>query len=466
MVGPSGSFAVVDPRTGATAGRVVGADVATVAQRAAAAQRAAPAWAAVAPADRAEHVSRIVDAWRAHLPDLVDAVRTELGQPDRFTRTVHVENPIKGAEVLVDLAASIEWTRSVDAATVHRHAVGVVAALTPWNYPIHQVIAKAVPALLAGCTVVLKPSELAPLSADLLVRTAAPLLPAGALSIVQGDGAVVGDALVRNPAVDLVSFTGSADVGRSVAAAAALAGTPTLLELGGRSPAVLLDDLPDAAFERAVRFVAADAMSNAGQTCNALSRLVVPRSRLAAARSAAVGAARRFVPGEQLGPVRRARDVQRLADWVAAVEAAGARVLLDGRGAQGPDGGFWFGPTVVDLAGVAHVAGADAGARDEVFGPVLTIEPYDDAGADLHARDTAARATAFAPSLGLSAAVWADDVARAEAVAAGLRAGQVRINGARWDFRLPFGGFGAAGWGREWGREGIEAFTTLRVVAR
>jgi acyl-CoA reductase-like NAD-dependent aldehyde dehydrogenase len=450
---------VIDPRRGEKVAAVDAAAPQQIADHVAAAAEARDAWAGVLPAERIAVVRRLVDVWTAAEDELVERVLVELGQPERFTRTVHIENAVRGAGVLADLAESIVWAEQVGEATVQREPVGVVAALTPWNYPVHQVVAKVAGALLAGCPVVVKPSELAPLSVAHLIDVARPLVPSGVLTLVQG-GPEAGVALVADERVDLVSFTGSAAVGRQVAADAARAGTPTVLELGGRSPAVLLDDLDGASFARAVRFVVADALSNAGQTCNALSRLVVPRARRDEAVEAALAAASRFTPGGMLGPVRRAQDVDRLTAWVADAEAAGARILLDGRAIDGLEGGSWFGPTVVDLDGVS-----DQRFTDEVFGPVLTLEPYDDEGPPA-ARDAAAVAACNVPSLGLSAAVWAADRERAEAVGRSLRVGQVRIDGARWDFRLPFGGFSAAGWGREWGRAGIEAFTTTRVIAR
>lgn len=450
---------VIDPRTGRLVSKVEQAMADEVSLAVERASSARETWAATRPADRITVLRGVLSAWDARADELTALVLSELGQPERFTRTVHVENSLMGAKALADLAAEIRWDEAVDHSTVERTPVGVVAALTPWNYPVHQVVAKVVAALLAGCPVVLKPSELAPLSAELLVAIAQEHLADGVLSLVQG-GPAVGEALVSQSDVDLVSFTGSAAVGRTVAETAARAGTPSLLELGGRSPAIVLDDLDESAFARAVRYVVADAMSNAGQTCNALSRLIVPSSRRAEAVEAALAAAARFVPGNTLGPVRRASDVERLAAWVEAAEAGGAHVLVDGRGSEGPEAGFWFGPTVLEIDDVQ-----DPAARDEIFGPVLTLETYSDE-ASAAERDAAATAAAKASSLGLSAAVWSADADRGERVGAALRAGQVRINGARWDYRLPVGGFAGAGWGREWGRVGIEAFTTTRTIVR
>lgn len=450
---------VIDPRTGRAVSEIQQAtqdDVTTAVERAVSAR---DAWADAAPAQRIKTVRGVITDWAARSDELTALVLSELGQPERFTRTVHVENALSGAQTLTSLAGDIGWTESVGESTIHRRAVGVVAALTPWNYPVHQVLAKVVPALLAGCAVVLKPSELAPMSADLLVEVARAQLPDHLVQVVHG-GPTVGTRLVSQEALDLVSFTGSSRVGRTVAEAAARVGTPTLLELGGRSPAIVLDDLDEAGFSRAVRYVVADAMSNCGQACNALSRLIVPRSRHGEALAAVLAAAQRFVPGTTLGPVRRADDVERLRSWVDAAQASGAQVVLDGRAAAGPEGGFWFGVTVLDID-----AATDPIVREEVFGPVLTLETFDDSGHG-DERDDAATGVARAASLGLSAAVWAADVRRAERCASALRVGQVRINGAGWDFQVPFGGFGAAGWGREWGRAGIEAFTTTRTILR
>jgi acyl-CoA reductase-like NAD-dependent aldehyde dehydrogenase len=451
---------VVDPRTGEVAATVDSTGRDGVDRVVLAAQTALAEWSGTPIGERVAILRTAIARLAARHDDLSALVQAEVGQPERFTSAVHVAAPLAGAANLLTFADEIVWSRRVGDATVERLPLGVVAAITPWNYPVHQVLAKVVPALIAGCGVVLKPSEHAPLSAAVIVDALALELPDGAIGLVQGSGLEEGAALVTHPGVDHVSFTGSVGVGHAVAGAAAQRGASSSLELGGKSAAVMLADLADDELARASRYVVADVMSNAGQTCTALSRLIVPASRLATVAEAVQKAAARFSRGGLLGPVRTAAAVERLTAAVDDAVIRGGQLLVDGRDVATVDDGFWFGPTVVLVDDPA-----DALATDELFGPVLAVLAYDDSG-DADACDAASSAIARRTDFDLSAAVWSADQERAEAVARHLRVGQVRMNGAPFAYDVPFGGFGGSGYGREWGREGIEQFTTTRTILR
>jgi acyl-CoA reductase-like NAD-dependent aldehyde dehydrogenase len=451
------SFEVADPRTGAVITQVVPPSLAHVDRVVADASSALEDWSRRSPAERIDAVRTLASAWDSRADDLVAAVTRELGQPERFTRTVHVEGPLKGLHVLIDAAQEIQWSRDEASMTIERVGAGVVAALTPWNYPVHQIVAKVGAALLAGCTVVVKPSELAPLSARVLADASVGVLPPGVLTFVEGD-ASTGSALASDPRIDVVSFTGGGATGAAVSTAAAAHHASTVLELGGKSAGILLDDLDPDAFARACRYVVAETMSNAGQTCNALTRLVVPRSRKDEAVAAVQAAAARYKPEGLLGPVRTAASVDRIIGVIDAAVAGGAEVVVDGRASSLPTEGFWVGPWVL------AVDADDPIAVYEVFGPVLCLIAYDDG--DSARRDAEAIRVAQRSPYALSAAVFGADVTRAETLGRRLRVGQVRVNGAAWDHRAPFGGFGASGVGREWGREGIEQLTTTRTILR
>jgi aldehyde dehydrogenase (NAD+) len=324
----------------------------------------------------------------------------------------------------------------------------VVGAITPWNYPLNQIGAKVAPALAAGCTVVLKPSEVVPLNAFILAEVIEAVgLPPGVFNLVTGIGPVVGEAIAGHPGVDLVSFTGSTRAGRRVSEVAAATVKQVAMELGGKSPNVLLED---ADFARAVPDGVAKCFLNSGQTCSALTRMLVPRERLAGVEELAVAAAEAFTPGDPLAPERRlgplvsATQRERVRGYIAKGEAEGAKLLTGG--AEPPEGlprGYFVRPTVF-----SDVTPEMTIAREEIFGPVLVIMPYD-------GEDDAVR-IANATEYGLAGGVWAGDEERAIAVAKRLRTGQIEINGGAFNPAAPFGGYGQSGHGRENGRFGLE----------
>jgi acyl-CoA reductase-like NAD-dependent aldehyde dehydrogenase len=328
--------------------------------------------------------------------------------------------------------------------------VGVVGCITPWNFPLHQVVAKVAPALAAGCTVVLKPSELAPLTAFILAEIVAEAkLPPGVFNLVSGFGPQVGEALATHPEIDMISFTGSLQAGRRVAELAARSVKRVTLELGGKSPSVIL---PDADLERAVKSTVNACFLNSGQTCNALTRMLVPVELYETASKLAVETAQSLTPGDpldenaRLGPLVSQAQRERVRQYIRKGIEEGAELLLGGP--EPPEGlaaGFYVKPTVF-----GKVTPEMTIAREEIFGPVLSILPYD-------GEEEAVR-MANDSIYGLAAAVWSKDQARALKVAGEIRAGQVDINGGRYNVLAPFGGFKQSGYGRELGKCGLEEF--------
>jgi acyl-CoA reductase-like NAD-dependent aldehyde dehydrogenase len=350
----------------------------------------------------------------------------------------------------------VRWEEEVGNSRVLREPIGVVGAITPWNYPLHQITAKIAPALAAGCTVVLKPSEVVPLNAFILAEVIESVgLPAGVFNLVTGIGPVVGEAIAGHPGVDMVSFTGSTRAGRRVSELAAATVKPVAMELGGKSPNVLLED---ADFARAVPDGVAKCFFNSGQTCSALTRMLVPRERLAEVEELAMSAAEAYTPGDpfdkatKLGPLVSATQRERVRDYIAKGEAEGAQLLTGGTDApEGLERGYFVRPTVF-----SEVTPEMTIAREEIFGPVLSIQPYD-------GEDDAVR-IANATEYGLAGGVWSADTDRAIGVARRLRTGQVEINGGAFNPIAPFGGYGQSGHGRENGRFGLEEMLQVKSL--
>lgn len=450
---------VVDPATEQVVARVA-TGTATEARAAVDAAVAAwPAWADRPVADRIILVRRLADELDRHLDDLAGVVATEVGTPFHVARVAQAALPAAGLRATADAAEGYPWSEPCGAGEVLREPAGVVVAITPWNVPLHQIAAKAGPALVAGCTVVLKPSEVAPLSAYAFAECAlAAGVPAGVLNLVSGTGPGVGEALVTDPRVAVVSLTGSVRSGARVAELAAPHITRVCLELGGKSANVLLSD---ADLDLAVPAAVAQAFFNSGQACNALTRLLVPSARLTEVEErlvAAVGALRTGDPWDaasDLGPLvsRRQRDAVR--EHVRRARADGARLLVGGE--SPPDdlpSGWYHRPTVFSA-----VDPGSALAREEVFGPVLAVLAHDGSDDD-------AVAVANDSEYGLAAGVWSADRDRALAVGRRLRAGQVKVNGVRTRDALdaPFGGYRRSGLGRELGRHGIDEFTEVKAL--
>ena len=411
-----------------------------------AARGALPAWAATPPAERAARIAALRDVLVARKDEIAETVTAELGSPLKLSQAVHVGAPIAVAGSYAELAASYAFEEKVGNSTVHLEPVGVVGAITPWNYPLHQIVAKVAPALAAGCTVVLKPAEDTPLTAQLFAEAVHEAgLPAGVFNLVTGLGPVAGQALAGHEGVDLVSFTGSTAVGRRIGATAGAAVKRVALELGGKSANVIL---PSADLAKAVNVGVANVMSNSGQTCSAWTRMLVHDSQYDEAVALVVEAAAKY--GERIGPVVNAKQWQRVRSYIEKGVAEGARLVVGGPEAP-RDQGYFISPTVF-----ADVTSEMTIAQEEIFGPVLSILRYEDEADALRI----ANGTVY----GLAGAVWAGEVTEAVAFARQLDTGQVDINGGRFNPLAPFGGYKQSGVGRELGSHGLSEYLQTKSL--
>jgi acyl-CoA reductase-like NAD-dependent aldehyde dehydrogenase len=447
---------VVDPTTTGVLGIVPAGSPADVDGAVEAAAAALPAWSATSVEERIGFLRALGGGLRSRAEELAGLISAEVGSPIEFSRSQQVGLPINVVEALADVLPSVEWSERAGTAEVVREPVGVVGAITPWNYPLHQVVLKVGAALAAGCTVVLKPSEVAPFSALVLAEIVEQLgLPAGVLNVVTGHGPVVGEALAGHPLVDAVSLTGSNRAGRRVMELAAPSAKRVSLELGGKSATIVLDD---ADLAKVIPGAVMHAFRNAGQNCSALSRLIVPAARLAEVEDIAATVAAQVVVGDpmdpatEMGPIVSAQQRDRVVAMMRQAINDGARLL-----AGGPEPierltpGFFVRPTVFSPVDPSLDI-----AQDEVFGPVLCIL----AAAD----DDDAVRIANATRYGLSGAVWSSDPARARAVALRMRTGRVVVNGGPFSVLAPFGGYRQSGFGSEFGRYGIEEFLTRKTL--
>ena len=411
-----------------------------------AARAALPGWAATPPAERAARLTALRDVLVARKDEIAETVTAELGSPLPFSQNVHAAVPIAVAGSYAELAATYPFEEKAGNSTVLLEPVGVVGAITPWNYPLHQIVAKVAPALAAGCTVVLKPAEDTPLVAQLFAEAVAEAgVPAGVFNLVTGLGPVAGQALAEHPGVDLVSFTGSTAVGRQIGATAGAAVKRVALELGGKSANVIL---PSADLAKAVNVGVANVMSNSGQTCSAWTRMLVHRDRYEEAVGLAATAAAKY--GSRIGPVVNAKQWQRVRGYIEKGVAEGARVVVGG--AEPPrEQGYFVSPTVF-----AEVTPEMTIAQEEIFGPVLVILSYEDEEDALRI----ANGTVY----GLAGAVWAGDEAEAVAFARRMDTGQVDINGGRFNPLAPFGGYKQSGVGRELGTHGLAEYLQTKSL--
>jgi aldehyde dehydrogenase (NAD+) len=422
----------------------------------AAAAAAFPSWAATPVAERRRVLAALADGLAVRQEEIALTIAAEVGVPKALATAVQAGLPIATMRSYAELLDSYAFEEKVGNSLVWREPVGVVAAITPWNFPLHQIVAKVAPALAAGNTVVLKPSELAPMNAYILAEVVHEAgLPAGVFNLVTGYGPVVGERLASHPLVDMVSFTGSTAAGRRVAELAAPTVKRVAQELGGKSATLVLDD---ADFDRAVRGGVNSCFYNSGQTCSACTRLLVPAGMEERAVEVAAYAAQRFTlgdplaPSTKLGPLISARQRERVRGYIHAGVEEGARLVTGG--AEAPAGlerGYFVAPTV--FAGVTPEMRI---AREEIFGPVLSILTYRD--------EEEAIAIANDSAYGLGGAVWSKDQERALRVARRLRTGQVDVNGARYNPEAPFGGYKQSGNGREFGRFGLEEYLETKAV--
>ncbi|SNQ47979.1 putative aldehyde dehydrogenase [Frankia canadensis] len=456
----SGGTPVHDPATGELIGVTGHAGPATVARALAAARAAAPGWAARPLAER----MRYLDAWRERLAAAADAltelVVDELGLIPEFARRVHVGRAVGCLEHLGELAEAVLTPRREGTSLVVREPAGVVAAITAWNFPLHMLVSKISSAIALGNTVVIKPSEIKSLAAWAATRLLAQVgLPPGVVNVVGGTGPEVGAALVAHPDVDMISFTGSREVGRSILATTATTITRSVLELGGKNPALLL---PDASLDEALPGVLGSCLFNNGQVCGAQSRLIVPRALLAEVEERVAEIVDRTVVGPPraagtgLGPVVSAAQQARVSGFIADGLSSGLRLLRGGLGLPeglpaSHHGGYYLRPTVFTDVAAGHRL-----AQEEIFGPVLTILACDNVDDMV--------AVANGTRYGLTAAVWSADLDRSIAVARRLNAGQVVVNGGAFNLAAPYGGVRESGNGREHGREGLAELTEVKSL--
>ncbi|RKN30514.1 aldehyde dehydrogenase family protein [Micromonospora musae] len=448
---------VHNPATEEVIATVPAGTAADVDRAVAAARAAFDGWAATTPTQRAAHLDRLHAALSARADEIARTVALELGAPLKVASRVQAGLPLTVLHSYVELAAHSAAEETVGNSTVVREPVGVVGAITPWNYPLHQVVAKLAPALAAGCTVVLKPAELTPLVSYLLfdaIHEAG--LPPGVVNLVTGTGPVVGEAIAAHPDVDMVSFTGSTATGRRISHLVADRIARVALELGGKSANVILDD---ADLVTAVKVGVGNAFLNSGQTCAAWTRMLVHRSRydeaveLAGKAAAGYRLGDPFDPATRLGPLVSAEQRERVLGHVTRGLADGGRLVAGGPDAPVPDRGWYVAPTVL-----ADVDPESALAQEEVFGPVLAIIPVDD---DEHAVTVANNSR-----YGLAGAVWSTDEERALRVARRMRTGAVDVNGAPFNPLAPFGGYKQSGIGRELGRHGLAEFLQTKAIQR
>ncbi|MDP4536659.1 aldehyde dehydrogenase family protein [Alkalimonas collagenimarina] len=450
-------FTLINPTTEEAVSCVARADAAMVNEAVAAAYHAQDSWGRLEFTERAEYLQSMADYLQAHAEELTQAITDELGCPLWFSKMVQVDDPIDALAKHVGYARALEREQQWDARLkVRKEPVGVCGLITPWNYPLHQLIAKVAPALLAGCTLIVKPAEQTPRSALLLAMAAeAAGVPAGVFNLVLGCGAEIGDILCQHPDVDCISFTGSTRVGRLIQRNCADTVKRVCLELGGKSAFIIgqTERLADA-----VKLGVEDVMMNSGQTCVALTRMLVPADRYQEACDLAADVAKQLVVGDPkaedtfLGPVVNQQQYQSILQYIESGIEDGARLIAGG--GERPAGlsqGYYIAPTIF-----ADVHNDMRIAREEIFGPVLCMIPYSD-------EDEALRLANDSP-YGLSGRVWADDADERQRLAVGIRAGLIFTNAAEWHNAAPFGGFKQSGYGRELGLAGVEEFLELKSI--
>ncbi len=442
---------IVNPATERPAGRVVYGNAADVDRAVQAARAAFPAF-----SERIELLERIVDGLKSRNEDLAQAISAEMGAPIRLARTAQAGSGVQHFAAAIEALRSLPEQEKTGGATVYHEPIGVCGLITPWNWPLNQTACKVAPALAAGCTMVLKPSEIAPIDSTILAEVLhAAGVPPGVFNLVHGDGPGVGAPLSSHPDVDMMSFTGSTRAGILIAKAAADTVKRMAQELGGKSANILLEDAP---LEKAVRHGVQGVMVNTGQSCNAPTRMLLPRSRYEEAVEWARAAAEKTVVGDpadestHMGPLASAAQFEKVQALIERGITEGARLVTGGPGKpDGFDTGYFVRPTVF-----ADVSNDMSIAREEIFGPVLVLIPYDSVDeAVAIANDTV---------YGLSGYVWGGSAEAAVAVGKRLRCGMVHINGAGLDSLAPFGGYKQSGNGREWGAYGIVEFLEAKAV--
>ncbi len=447
---------IIDPSAGQPFAQVALANEADVDRAVLAARAAFPAYARSTRGERLAILSRIIACYEARMPDLTAALVRELGAPQGFARDPQTTIGLAHLQTALQILQEYTFAYSRGSTRIVREAAGVAALITPWNWPLNQIVVKVAPALATGCTVVLKPSELTPISASIfaeIIHEAG--VPPGVFNMIHGDGPGAGRALASHPQIDLVSFTGSTRAGIDVARAAAPGVKRVLQELGGKSPFIVL---PEADLPTAVASCCAICFANTGQSCDAPTRLLVPRARQDEAHALARAAALTIrvgppaSPDTTMGPLISQRQFDHVQRLIQSGIDQGATLVAGGAGR--PDGfadGCFVHPTV--FAGVTPDMDV---AREEIFGPVVTIMPYDSVEEAIRiANDTV---------YGLAAYVHGTDIGQARNVAAELRAGTIYVNDPALDLTAPFGGYKHSGNGREYGAFGFDDFTEIKGI--
>ena len=445
---------VENPATEEVIGRIPSGTPSDVDRAVKAARAAQDAWAATSPEERGKYLSRLQDAVTARHGEIAKTISAEMGAPTKWAEMVQAGLPIADIATAAQLATTFEFERQLGNSTVVMEPLGVVGCITPWNYPLHQVTAKVAYALAAGNTVVLKPSEVAPLCTYLFFDAIHEVgLPAGVVNLVPGYGPVVGEAIAAHPDVDMVSFTGSTRAGKRVAELAAQTVKKVALELGGKSANVIL---PDADLAKAVKAGVSNCYANSGQTCSAWTRMLVHSSQYDEAVKIAAETAEGFTVGDpndegtRLGPLVSKVQHDRVSGYIEKGKAEGARIVAGGDTKPLPTG-YYVAPTVF-----ADVTTDMTIAQEEIFGPVLSILKYED-------EDDAVR-IANDSAYGLAGGVWSADAEKAKAFARRIKTGQIDINGGSFNVAAPFGGFKQSGVGRELGPYGLEEFTQPKAL--
>lgn len=451
-------LAVENPATEAIIGEISLAGEADVDRAVAAARAAFDGWSSSSREERLRYLKQILDAYNARYDELAEAISREMGAPIDLAQKAQAATGRGHLQTTIKILEGFEFESELANATIVHEAAGVCALITPWNWPINQIVCKVAPALAAGCTVVLKPSEIAPLSAVIFTEIIdAAGLPAGVFNMIQGEGAVAGSALVSHPDIDLVSLTGSTRAGAAVSHAAADTIKRVTLELGGKSPHVVA---PGGDLEAAVKWNVFSVCNNTGQSCNAPTRMLVHRDEI----DEAAGVARQIAgmisvgdpatPGRHIGPLVSKQQFERVQALIQTGVDEGAQLVVGGPGKpDGFDTGYFVRPTVF-----SKVDNTMKIAREEIFGPVLVLIPYDDLDHAIElANDT---------PYGLAAYISAADDEVADKLSRAIRAGSVHVNGAMQSFETPFGGFKQSGRGREWGVYGFEEFLETKAINR
>jgi aldehyde dehydrogenase (NAD+) len=452
----TGRIEVINAGTEQVMGSIPEGTASDVDKAVVAARRAFDGWAATPVEERQKYMIRLNEALQARSPEIAEVIAGEVGMPITWSTMIQAGLPAGNMQTYATLLDTFEFEETIGNSLVVKEPVGVVGAITPWNYPLHQIICKLGGALAAGCTFVLKPSEVAPLNAFILAEIIHEIgLPAGVFNLVTGTGPVVGAAISEHPGIDMVSFTGSTRAGKQVAAAAAGTVKRVALELGGKSANVILDD---ADFEAVIPRGIFACYLNSGQTCTAHTRMLVPNSRYDEAVAIAAAAAENMpvddpaMEGMHLGPLISQAQWDRVQGYIQKGIDEGAVVAAGGLGKpEGKETGYFVKPTVL-----ANVTNDMTVAQEEIFGPVLVVIGYDD--------DDDAVRIANDSLYGLSGGVWSGDQERAIAVARRMRTGAVDVNGGSFNIAAPFGGYKQSGYGRENGPYGIDEFLQTKSL--